>query len=56
MSQFEPLEVKFKFLLDLLEEELIQKAVSPARLIRHLQLGGDIEISNSDIAVSGTAA
>jgi hypothetical protein len=27
----------------LINEELIQKAMSPARLMRHLELGGDIE-------------
>ena len=32
-----------KQLFSLINEELIQKAMSPARLTRHLELGGDIE-------------
>jgi hypothetical protein len=29
--------------MEIINEELIQKAMSPARLMRHLELGGDIE-------------
>ena len=39
---FDPIMMQ-KYKLNIVNEELIQKAMSPARLMRHLELGGDIE-------------